>query len=46
MAQLRPSDIALTRALCRHLRPLDIILADHVIDARNDRFSFRAAGLL
>jgi len=46
MATPRPSDIALTRSLYRHLRPLDIILADHVIDARNDRFSFRAAGLL
>ncbi|WP_231923373.1 JAB domain-containing protein [Sphingobium cloacae] len=46
VAQLRPSDIALTRSLCRRLRPLDIVLADHVIDARDDRFSFRAAGLL
>ncbi|MGC4252399.1 MAG: JAB domain-containing protein [Sphingobium sp.] len=46
MARPRPSDIALTRSLCRRLRPLDITLADHVIDARNDRFSFRAAGLL
>lgn len=39
-------DIRLTRALVRWLRPFDIRLADHVIDAADARFSFRAAGLL
>lgn len=42
----RPVDIALTRALARSLRPLDLRLADHVIEADIARFSFRAAGLL
>lgn len=46
IATLRPSDIVLTRSLYRRIRPLGMLLADHVIDARNDRFSFRAAGLL
>jgi DNA repair protein RadC len=39
-------DIALTRTLAHSLRPLDLRLADHVIEAGNARFSFRAAGLL
>ena len=39
-------DFLLTRALCRQLRPLEIQLADHVIAAGMERFSFRAAGLL
>ncbi|NWK96632.1 hypothetical protein DM806_13365 [Sphingobium lactosutens] len=42
----RPADIALTRALTRSLRPLDLRLADHVIHAGTARFSFRGAGLL
>lgn len=42
----RPADIALTRALTRRLRPLDMRLADHMIEAGESRFSFRAAGLL
>ncbi len=41
-----PRDIALTRALHRRLRPLEIGLADHVIHADDGRFSFRDAGLL
>jgi len=41
-----PSDILLTRALMRSLHPLDIRLADHVITTRQERFSFRDAGLL
>lgn len=41
-----PTDIALTRALSRRLKPLDMVLADHVIHAGQSRFSFRAAGLL
>ena len=40
------TDIALTRSLCRRLRPMDMQLADHVIRAGGDHFSFRAAGLL
>jgi hypothetical protein len=40
------NDIALTRALHRRLRPLEILLADHVIRAGDRTFSFRAAGLL
>jgi len=39
-------DIRLSRAICRQLRPMDVKLADHVIQGRDDRFSFRAAGLL
>lgn len=39
-------DIALTRAMHRRLRPLDIRMADHVIESPHGRFSFRAAGLL
>lgn len=39
-------DIALTRALIRSLRPLDLRVADHIIEAGEARFSFRAAGLL
>lgn len=39
-------DIALTRALVRSLRPLDLCLADHLIQAGPRRFSFRDAGLL
>ncbi|MBU0773715.1 MAG: hypothetical protein KKH54_00635, partial [Alphaproteobacteria bacterium] len=42
----RPADIALTRTLARRLRPLDMRLADHMIEAGESRFSFRAAGLL
>ncbi|MEA3543464.1 MAG: JAB domain-containing protein [Pseudomonadota bacterium] len=42
----RPADIALTRAIIRSLRPLDLRLADHLIEARDQRFSFRDAGLL
>jgi DNA repair protein RadC len=41
-----PVDIALTRTLTRRLRPLDMRLADHMIEAGESRFSFRAAGLL
>lgn len=40
------ADIALTRAVIRHLRPLDMQLADHIIQAGSTRFSFRQAGLL
>lgn len=40
------ADIALTRALARSLRPLDLRLADHVIHAGTTCFSFRGAGLL
>ncbi|MET0362133.1 MAG: JAB domain-containing protein [Sphingobium sp.] len=39
-------DYAFTRALHRRLRPLDIGIADHVIHAGREYFSFRAAGLL
>ncbi len=46
VAAPRPADIALTRAIIRSLRPLDLRLADHLIEARDQRFSFRAAGLL
>lgn len=42
----RATDIRLTRALARSLRPLDLRLADHVIRAGPTRFSFRGAGLL
>ncbi len=42
----RPADIALTRTLARRLRPLDMRLADQMIEAGESRFSFRAAGLL
>lgn len=42
----RWTDIRLTRALVRHLRPLDLLIADHVIHGRRSRFSFRSAGLL
>jgi hypothetical protein len=42
----RWEDIRLSRAICRQLRPMDVKLADHVIQGRDDRFSFRAAGLL
>lgn len=41
-----PTDIALTRAVRRRLRPLGIGLADHVIRHRTASFSFRANGLL
>ena len=40
------SDIRLTRALARRLRPMEIALADHVIRGGGTRFSFREAGLL
>jgi hypothetical protein len=39
-------DVALTRTIARSLRPLDMMLADHVVHAGEMRFSFRAAGLL
>jgi hypothetical protein len=39
-------DIALTRSAYRRLRPLDMVLTDHVIRAGGSRFSFRSAGLL
>ncbi len=42
----RLGDVALTRTVARSLRPLDMMLADHVIHAGEMRFSFRAAGLL
>jgi hypothetical protein len=40
------SDIRLSRAISRRLRPMDIRLADHVIRGCDHQFSFRAAGLL
>jgi DNA repair protein RadC len=40
------NDIALTRAACRRLRPIDISLVDHVIHGATERYSFRANGLL
>lgn len=46
VAAPRPADIALTRAIIRSLRPLDLRLADHLIETRDQRFSFRDAGLL
>lgn len=42
----RWTDVQFTRALARHLRPLDLLIADHVIHGRQSRFSFRSAGLL
>lgn len=42
----RAVDIALTRALVRRLRPLDLHLADHMIRTGARQFSFRAEGLL
>ena len=42
----RAADLMLTRLLFRSLRALGIGLADHVIEAGQDRFSFRTAGLL
>ncbi|BBD97345.1 hypothetical protein SAMIE_1008460 [Sphingobium amiense] len=42
----RAADLMLTRSLFRSLHPLGIGLADHVIEAGHDRFSFRTAGLL
>jgi DNA repair protein RadC len=44
----RPStaDIATTRRLCHMLIPLNIRLCDHLIQAGNSWFSFRAHGLL
>lgn len=41
-----PADLVLTRSLFRSLRALGIGLADHIIEAGHDRFSFRSAGLL
>lgn len=40
------ADIRLTRTLARQLRPLDLLIADHVIHGRKGSFSFRSAGLL
>lgn len=40
------SDIHLTRALSKRLKPMEIAVADHIISSGGDRFSFRAAGLL
>ncbi|KKW90986.1 JAB domain-containing protein [Sphingobium chungbukense] len=40
------ADIHLTRSLSKRLRPIEIALADHVIHAGNNHFSFREAGLL
>ncbi len=42
----RLADIALTRMLRRQLQPLGLRLADHVIRAGDERFSFRRSGLL
>lgn len=39
-------DIRLARSIVRRLRPLEVKLADHVIQGSGDQFSFRAAGLL
>ncbi|MCP1471042.1 hypothetical protein J3E64_002739 [Sphingobium sp. OAS761] len=41
-----PGDVALTRALFRHLRLLDMHLVDHLIVQGDTHFSFRARGLL
>ena len=50
LSQLSPypcwSDIHLSRAISRRLRPMEVKLADHVIRGSIDQFSFRAAGLL
>lgn len=40
------SDIHLSRTISRRLRPMEVRLADHVIQGSGDQFSFRAAGLL
>ncbi len=42
----RSSDIRLTRSLRRRLRPMEIRIADHIIEGAQGRFSFREAGLL
>ncbi len=42
----RGDDIRLARSIARRLRPLEVKLADHVIQGSHDQFSFRAAGLL
>ena len=42
----RGEDIRIARALSRRLRPLEMKLADHVIEGDGARFSFREAGLL
>ena len=39
-------DIRLSRAISRRLRPMEVKLADHVIQGGAQRFSFREAGLL
>ena len=41
-----PDDITLTRTIIRSVRPLDLRVADHLIAAGDQWFSFRAAGLL
>lgn len=42
----RRDDIILTRAVIRSIKPLDLHVADHLIAASDQWFSFRAAGLL
>ncbi|ANI78737.1 MULTISPECIES: JAB domain-containing protein [Sphingobium] len=42
----RWADIRFSRAISRRLRPIEVKLADHVIQGRGHHFSFRAAGLL
>ena len=42
----RWTDIQLTRTLSKRLRPMEMMLADHVIRTGDNRFSFRQAGLL
>jgi DNA repair protein RadC len=42
----RWDDIRFSRAISRRLRPMEVKLADHVIQGRERQFSFRAAGLL
>lgn len=38
--------LAFSRALIRQVRPLGVTLVDHIVRSGQDRFSFRAAGLL
>lgn len=40
------SDIRLTRALSKRLRPIEIRVADHIIRGALGHFSFRESGLL
>ncbi|WP_340265265.1 JAB domain-containing protein [Sphingobium mellinum] len=39
-------DIRLSRVISRRLRPMEVKLADHIIQGGSRRFSFREAGLL